>query len=242
MAMNFLRKASPAMPRESHPPQTQPPNPSRASTADEGHSGFGENPPNRSRDLHISARQPPCRSEPSSSSRKEPSGTSESPTNDRFGLKPFELSHEEHLETSEEPQTLWHPSKPPRDERRLHVDLPPPKQEGDGHTTRGIITSSPGNRSQRRFGQWGLLPAKASTLTPEGKIPTAHIKPRITSSMHPSLRPIRSEGMYHEDREESQNTTIVRRLGRESIFIARQLTLSLKTYLTVEEIYNDTST
>jgi hypothetical protein len=81
-----LGKAAAATPRENKKPTSQPPNLPRAYTADARREWNGQNPPDRSRDLRILARQPPHRRNSTTSSQSMSSGATKTPTIDGHGL------------------------------------------------------------------------------------------------------------------------------------------------------------
>lgn len=188
MATISHSKAASATPRETKNLTIQPQKLTRAHAADEGCRWFGENPPDRSRDLTISTRQPPNRRKSATSSWSKPLGTIESPADECNGLEPLAPSNGGDLEMPEEPRTQGHLPKPPRIERRLRVDLPPHIQEGDGHVTRGTITPSPDSRSQSTFEQWGPLPVKACAPRQGNGEPAAFL----------SMESILKEGNYNK--------------------------------------------
>ena len=215
MATISLGNATATTPRETKISTSQPQNLTRAHTADAGHWWFDENPPDKSRDLTISVWQPPNRCESAPSSWSKLSGTIESPTLDCIGLEPQVPSKGGVLVMPEEPITLGHPPRPPKNERRLRVDLPPPTQEEDGHTPRGIVTPSPSSRSQRKYKQWGHLPPVTNAPAQEEGDPF----------MHPPSRHTGRDGSDYKESKES----IARYTGGKAAIDTQQLTLSLET-------------
>jgi hypothetical protein len=173
MATISLGKAAAATQRESKNSTIQPPKPSRAAVADEVCKWIGENPPDRSRDINISTRHPPHRYESAHSSWMQPSGSTKCPADDGSSLEPLAPSPGRILERSEESLLLAQSPRPPKNDRGIRVDLPPPRREGEGHIPRGIITPSPGSQNYSRFEQWDSGPAKECLPTQESTEPTA---------------------------------------------------------------------
>jgi hypothetical protein len=236
MATISSDKAAAATEGKSTLPTSRPSELPRTSTADVICNWSGENTPDRSRDLYISARQPPNRCNSASSSWSKPSGNTNSPTNECTGPGPNAPSNGGDLETPEELRTLGHPPRPPKNDRRLRVTLPPPEQEGDGHAPHGIVTPSPGSRSQSKFTQWGPLPTTACIPGNEDGEPSMISS---VSSLRSPIQPKGREGIQKEDRKGRHFNKTARQVGNESTAFARQLHLSMESILK-EETYDNT--
>lgn len=125
MATISSDKAASATAREQNPLSSQPQKPTRANTADEGRKWFGEKPPDRSRDLHISAWQPPHRHDPRLPSWKGSSGTIKTPTDDGPGRVRSEPSWGRAQALPEGPRPQGISSKP-QTNHVTYLDLYPP--------------------------------------------------------------------------------------------------------------------
>jgi hypothetical protein len=143
MATISSGKAEAATPKEQHQQRDQPPKPPRASTADAGCEWSGLNQPDTGRDLRISARHPPHRHDPRSSSWKGPSGTIDTLADDSPGCNQAEPSR-----------------------GRAHFDPPPLEDEDEGqkmHQSPPKIEPTLGiEREGNEKDQWVSPTAKSS--------------------------------------------------------------------------------
>jgi hypothetical protein len=155
MATFSLGKAAAATPRENKKSTRQPPNPPRASMADTGREWNGENPPDRSRDLRILARQPPHRRQSTTSSQRLPSGTTETPADDGPGRVRPEPSRGEEEAPSKASQMPGNPSRQPTNQIWVHRDPPHLiEDEGEPSPPPHITPESTGRDNSRETEQW----------------------------------------------------------------------------------------